>query len=230
MVRRLILTVAGKSWWQLLRGRIIPMQIHPLHRPGQDYVSLCVARRSREGACEDEVTQRQLLTYSANLQTSLIGLEACSGALFLGRALWKQGHYVRLIPVKSIKNDFVDAEAIAEAVDRENMRFVPITTGDQLDLQAIHGVCDRLISRRTTVINQLRAFLLERGMAFATRSAWLEVCQWISETLEKDSVVICPAWVDLLTTLQTTAILPKAIIPGIVSLKAWLIRAESVKA
>ena len=104
-------------------------------------------------------TQKQLLVFAANLQTSLIGLEACSGAHFLCRALRKQGHDVRLIPaqfvkpfVKSNKNDFVDAEA----VERKNMRFVPIKTDDQLDLQAIHRVRDRLISRRTAVINQLR--------------------------------------------------------------------------
>lgn len=125
-------------------------------------------------------TQRQLLTYPANIQTSLIGLEACSGAHFLGRALRKQGHDVRLIAaqfvkpfVKSNKNDFVDAEAIAEAVERKNMRFVPIKTDDQLDLQAIHRVRDRLISRRTAVINQLRAFLLERGLVFAKTPAKL---------------------------------------------------------
>ena len=59
------------------------------------------------------------------------------------------------------------AEAIAEAVDRQNMRFVPIKTDDQLDLQAMHRVRDRLVARRTSVINQLRAFLLERGMVFA---------------------------------------------------------------
>src|SRR5208282_35096 len=127
-------------------------------------------------------TQRQLLTYTANLQTSLIGLEACSGAHFLGRALSNQGHDVRLIAaqfvkpfVKSNKNDFVDAEAIAEAVERKNMRFVPIKTDDQLDLQAIHRVRDRLISRRTAVINQLRAFLLERGLVFAKTPAKLRV-------------------------------------------------------
>ena len=119
-------------------------------------------------------TQKHLLAFTANMQSSLIGLEACSGAHFLGRALRKQGHDVRLIAaqfvkpfVKSNKNDFVDAEAIAEAVERKNMRFVPIKTDDQLDLQAIHRVRDRMISRRTAVINQLRAFLLERGMVFA---------------------------------------------------------------
>ena len=121
-----------------------------------------------------EFTQRQLLAYTANMQAPLIGLEACSGAHFLGRVLRKQGHDVRLIAaqfvkpfVKSNKSDFVDAEAIAEAVERKNMRFVPIKTDDQLDLQAIHRVRDRLISRRTAVINQLRAFLIERGLVFA---------------------------------------------------------------
>jgi transposase len=96
-------------------------------------------------------TQNQLIAFTANLQTCLIGMEACSGSHFLGRALREQGHDVKLIPaqfvkpfVKSNKNDFIDAEAIAEAVDRENMRFVPIKTDDQLDLQALHRVRDRL--------------------------------------------------------------------------------------
>ena len=80
-------------------------------------------------------SQKQLITFTANLQTCLIGMESCSGSHFLGRALREQGHEVKLIPaqfvkpfVKSHKNDFVDAEAIAEAVERENMRFVPIKT------------------------------------------------------------------------------------------------------
>ena len=75
-------------------------------------------------------TQRQLITFTANLQTTLIGLEACAGAHFLGRALREQGHDVKLIPaqfvrpfVKSNKNDFLDAKAIVEDVDRQNTRF-----------------------------------------------------------------------------------------------------------
>jgi transposase len=142
-------------------------------------------------------TQKQLLTFTANLQTSLIGLEACSGAHFLGRALREQGHDVKLIPaqfvkpfVKSNKNDFLDAEAIAEAVDRQNMRFVPIKTDDQLDLQAIHRVRDRLIARRTSVINQLRAFLLERGMTFAKTPAKLKLA--MPEILENADANLTP--------------------------------------
>jgi transposase len=90
------------------------------------------------------------------MQSSLIGMEACSGAHFLGRVLREQGHDVKLIPaqfvkpfVKSNKNDFLDAEAIAEAVDRQNMWLVPIKTDDQLDLQAMHRSRDRLVARRT---------------------------------------------------------------------------------
>jgi len=119
-------------------------------------------------------SRQQLLAYTANLPTSLVGIEACSGAHFIGAALREQGHDVRLIPaqfvkpfLKSNKNDFLDAEAIAEAVARKNMRFVPIKTDDQLDLQALHRVRDRLVHRRTAVINQIRGFLLERGITFA---------------------------------------------------------------
>ena len=92
-------------------------------------------------------SRRQLLTYTANLPTSLIGLEACSDALpgesttparpCKGTLIAAQ--FVKPF-VKSNKNDFNDAEAIAEAVERKNMRFVPIKTDDQLDLQAIHRV------------------------------------------------------------------------------------------
>lgn len=119
-------------------------------------------------------SRKQLLAYTANLPLALVGIEACSGAHFIGAALRDQGHDVRLIPaqfvkpfLKSNKNDFLDAEAIAEAVARQNMRFVPIKTNDQLDLQALHRVRDRLVHRRTALINQIRGFLLERGIAFA---------------------------------------------------------------
>jgi transposase len=92
-------------------------------------------------------SRAQLLAYCANLPSSLIGLEACAGAHFMGTRLREQGHEVRLIPAqfvkpyrKSNKNDFLDAEAIAEAVTKQNMRFVQIKTEEQLDVQAMHRV------------------------------------------------------------------------------------------
>ena len=62
--------------------------------------------------------------------------------------------------LKGHKNDYRDAEAIAEAVQRPTMRFVPLKSAEQLDLQALHRVRSRLVTQRTAVINQIRGFLL----------------------------------------------------------------------
>jgi len=108
----------------------------------------------------------------ANMPACLIGMEACVGAHHLSRKLKALGHDARLMPAKYVrpyskgqKNDFRDAEAIAEAVQRPTMKFVATKTADQLDLQALHRVRERLVSQRTGIINQIRAFLLERGLA-----------------------------------------------------------------
>ena len=114
----------------------------------------------------------QVETRLANLPPCLIGMEACVGAHHLSRRFQSLGHDARLMPAKYVrpyskgqKNDFRDAEAIAEAVQRPTMKFVATKTADQLDLQALHRVRDRLVGQRTGVINQIRAFLLERGIA-----------------------------------------------------------------
>jgi transposase len=116
-------------------------------------------------------SRKQLLHFTANLQVKLIGMEACGGAHFLGRALREQGHEARLMPaqyvkpyVKTNKNDYIDAEAIAEAVARPTMRFVPIKTDEQLDMQSLHRVRERWVARRTAIVNQIRGLLLERGI------------------------------------------------------------------
>src|SRR6201997_2345893 len=108
----------------------------------------------------------------ANMPPCLIGMEACVGAHHLSRKLRTLGHDARLMPAKYVrpyskgqKNDFRDAEAIAEAVQRPTMKFVATKTTEQLDLQALHRVRERLVSQRTGIINQIRAFLLERGVA-----------------------------------------------------------------
>jgi transposase len=117
-------------------------------------------------------TRTALDTWFANLPVCLVGMEACVGAHHLARRLKAIGHDPRLMPAKYVKpflkgqkNDFRDAEAIAEAVQRPTMRFVAIKSVDQLDLQALHRIRERLVTQRTGVINQIRAFLLERGIA-----------------------------------------------------------------
>src|SRR5246127_1568506 len=95
----------------------------------------------------------------ANLPPCRIGMEACVGTHHLSRRLQLLGHDARLMPAKYVrpyskgqKNDFRDAEAMAEAVQRPTMKFVATKTADQLDLQALHRVRDRLVGQRTGVI------------------------------------------------------------------------------
>jgi transposase len=76
--------------------------------------------------------------------------------------------------VKTNKNDYIDAEACAEAVTRPTMRFVPIKSDDQLDLQSLHRVRERWVGRRTAVINQIRGLLLERGITIRKGRSHIE--------------------------------------------------------
>jgi transposase len=133
------------------------------HVVGVDEVGKVVVRK--------RCSREQLLAYTGNLKVQRIGMEAGSGSHFLARALREQGHDVRLMPaqyvkpyVKTNKSDYIDAEAIAEAVQRPTMRFVPIKTEEQLDLQAVHRVRERWVSRRTALVNQIRGLLLDRGL------------------------------------------------------------------
>ena len=134
------------------------------HLIGMDTRGRTVLRR--------KVSRGQLQPCLANLPVCLIGMEACTGAHHVGRQLAALGHDVRLLPaqyvkpfLKGHKNDFRDAEAIAEAVQRPTMRPVPLKSAEQLDLQALHRVRSRLIGQRTAVMNQIRGFLLECGIA-----------------------------------------------------------------
>src|SRR6266851_5352033 len=148
----------------MIKGQEDPMQISTIgidigknsfHFVAFDARGGIVIRRQR--------SRTQLIRALANLPPCLVGMEACCGAHHLGRMLVAQGHDVRLIPpqyvkpfVKSHKNDLLDAEAIGAAVQRPTMRFVPLKTMEQLDLQAIHRLRTRLVARRTAVINQMR--------------------------------------------------------------------------
>jgi transposase len=121
-----------------------------------------------------KLSRGQLESRLANLPPCLIGTEACVGAHHLSRRLIALGHDARLMPTKYVKaflkgnkNDYRDAEAIAEAVQRPTMRFVATKTAEQLDLQALHRVRARLVSERTATVNEIRSFLLDRGIAVA---------------------------------------------------------------
>jgi transposase len=114
------------------------------------------------------------------LPRCIVGMEACLSAHFVSRTLRKLGFEPRIIPakytrpfIKGQKNDYNDAEAIAEAALRPNLKTVREKTQDQLDLQALHRVRSKLVSRRTATINQIRAFLIEQGITVRTGASAL---------------------------------------------------------
>ncbi len=138
----------------------------------------------------------------------LIGMEACVGAHHLSRRLKALGHDARLMPAKYVrpyskgqKNDFRDAEAIAEAVQRPTMKFVATKTVEQLDLQALHRVRERLVGQRTGIVNQIRAFLLDRGIAVRQGPRFLRT--ELPRILAAPSDVVSPRMVRIIEDLAS---------------------------
>ncbi|WP_295426302.1 IS110 family transposase [uncultured Thiodictyon sp.] len=118
-----------------------------------------------------KVSRGKLSAFMVNQPPCLVAMEACGSAHHWARVFRDFGHEVRLIApqfvkpfVKSNKNDAVDAEAICEAVQRPNMRFVAIKTVEQQDIQAIHRMRSLNVERRTAQVNQVRGLLLEYGI------------------------------------------------------------------
>jgi len=118
-----------------------------------------------------KVSRAKLAQLVANLPPCMVAMEACGSAHYWGRRFRENGHTVRLLPpqyvkpyVKTHKNDAVDAEAICEAAQRPNMRFVPLKETHQQDIQSVHRMRSLMVDRRTAQINQIRGLLLEYGI------------------------------------------------------------------
>ncbi|MCY4560676.1 MAG: IS110 family transposase [Chloroflexi bacterium] len=127
--------------------------------------------RSGGVVVEKRLTRRGLARFIEELEPCLIGLEACGGAHHWARRLRGMGHDARLMSpqfvkayVKSNKNDFRDAEAICEAVSRPSMRFVPVKSVEQQDVQHLHRIRSQAVAHRTALVNQVRGILLEYGI------------------------------------------------------------------
>ncbi|PEQ10192.1 IS110 family transposase [Novosphingobium sp. PC22D] len=138
---------------------------------GKNSCSLAGMDASGAVVMRKRMTRDAIVTFATTLPPCVIAMEACCGAHFLGRTLALHGHTIRLMSpeyvqpyVKAQKTDDRDAEAIAEAATRPTMRFVSLKSENQLDLQILHRVRERLVNARTALINQLRAVLLERGI------------------------------------------------------------------
>lgn len=155
-----------------------------------------------------KLSRGQVAARLSNMPPCLVGMEACVGAHHLSRQLLALGHDVKLIPgqfvkpfLKGQKNDFRDAEAVAEAVQRPTMRFVPTKSVDQLDLQALHRVRARLVGQRTATVNQIRAFLLERGIAVRQGLRFLR--QVLPDILANRADALTPRMVHMIEGLAT---------------------------
>jgi transposase len=133
------------------------------HAVGTDETGKIVFRK--------RLSRQELMPFIAKLPPVLIGMEACGGAHYWARRFGEHGHDVKLMApqfvkpyVKSNKNDMRDAEAIAEAVTRPTMRFVPIKAIDQQDIQALHRVRERLMGERTALVNEVHGLMQEYGI------------------------------------------------------------------
>jgi transposase len=136
---------------------------HAFHAVGMDDRGNVVYRK--------RLSRHDLIPFLAKLPPVRIGIEACGGAHDWARRFRAYGHEVKLMApqcvkpyVKSNKNDSRDAEAIAEAVTRPTMRFVPVKDVDQQDIQALHRVRERLIGERTALVNEVHGLMHEYGI------------------------------------------------------------------
>src|SRR5438876_8433638 len=177
----------------------IDMGKNTLHMIGLDTRGAIVLR--------EKVSRGRIALRLANLPPCLIGIEAGMATHYVARELAALGHDVKQIPPtyakpfrQGQKNDFRDAHAVAEAVQRPTTRFVPAKTDEQLDLQALHRVRSRLVSERTAVINQIRGFLLERGISVRQGLRFLR--QRLPEILAKRIDVLSPRMIRIIEDLS----------------------------
>ncbi|WP_199545422.1 IS110 family RNA-guided transposase [Paraburkholderia kururiensis] len=150
----------------------------------------------------EKLGRNQLLQLMAQHPPSLVGIETCCGSQYLARKFQGFGHDVKLLPaqyvkpfVKSQKNDFNDAQAIAEAVRLPTMRFVPLKSEEQMDVQALHRSRERMLQQRLALTNQIRGLLLDRGIEIAQGFYALRTV--LPSLLEKEDSGLTPMMRDL---------------------------------
>jgi transposase len=129
---------------------------------------------------QPKVSRGKLNALIATLPPCVIAMEACSGAHHWARQFQTHGHSVRLIAPKLVtpyrmsgkrgKNDAADAQAICEAVQRPNMRFVPVKTEEQQSRLMVHRARQGYVAARTACINRIRGLLSEFGIVLPLKA------------------------------------------------------------
>ena len=174
--------------------------------PGKNTLHLIGLDARGATVLREKVARDRIVARLANVPPCLIGIEAGMGTHYVTRQLLAIGHDARQVPAvyakrfrQSHKNDFRDALAVAEAVQRPTTLCVPAKTDEQLDLQALHRVRYRLVGQRTAVINQIRCFLLEHGITVRQRLYWLRHA--LPDILGQRTDVLSPRMVRILEDL-----------------------------
>ena len=121
--------------------------------------------------CRRQLKRQQVAEFFVKRRSCVIAMEACGSAHYWGRKFAAMGHEVRLIAaqfvrpfVKSNKTDVADAQAIWEAAQRPDMKFVALKTEEQQSVLTLHRMREQLVKMRTMQINQLRGLLYEFGV------------------------------------------------------------------
>lgn len=135
------------------------------HLIGHDYSGREVFRK--------KLNRQKLLQLLSVHEPVIVAMEACGGAHWLARRCESYGHQIKLIPaqyvkpyVKTNKNDFIDADAIAEASMRPNMRFVSPKSELAQICTVIRKIRAGYLKERTACMNRIGSILLEFGISF----------------------------------------------------------------
>jgi transposase len=154
----------------------------------------------------EKISRTRISERLANSPPCLIGIEAGMATHYVARNLAALGHDVKQVPPsyakpfrQGHKSDFRDAYAVGEAVQRPTTLCVPIKSDDQLDLQALHRVRTRLIRNRTALINQIRGFLLEHGIA--VRQGYRHLRHQLPSILADRTDVLSPRMIQIIEDL-----------------------------
>lgn len=183
--------------------------------------------QSGQTVLKKQVKRNKIVDFLMSIPPCLIGMEACGSAHYWARRLLKMGHKVKLIApqfvkpyVKANKNDAADAEAICEAVQRPNMRFVPVKTVEQQAILSVHRARQGCIKARTAQANQIRGLLAEFGVIMPIGLA--SIRQGVAARLDEAKDEVPGFFVDLiLKLLEVFALLDRKVAELELMIQRW---------
>ncbi len=132
---------------------------------------ICALNQANKVLFNKKISRNKLTEFMQQQDPTVVAMEACGSSNYWARVFIKMGHTVQLVPAQHVKpfvrgnkNDRNDALAICETSLRPNMKYVTIKTHEQQDLQMLHRIRQLSVKSKTSVSNQLRAYLSEYGI------------------------------------------------------------------